>query len=124
GRSSSGAACEQQRRAHGPTCAGAPARAHCATTVTDPAVRPEEVAVTTIEPALPVDWTMARTLPLNAFRLVPLYDAVSMGLPLSTPTSWPGPETENATEFSPVGTTKPLPSWMSPVTNTRSRPSH
>ena len=31
--------------------------------------------------------TMPRTFPLKAFRLVPLYEEVSTGLPLSTPTS-------------------------------------
>jgi hypothetical protein len=76
-----------------------------------------------IVPGVPVERTMASTLPLKAFRLVPLYDAVSIGLPLSTPTSWPGPDTANVTGLAAVGTRTPLASWMSPVTNARSRPS-
>ena len=76
----------------------------------------------TLEPDAPVDLTMARTLPLNAFRLVPLYEVVSVGSPLSSPTSWPGPETEKLTDAAPLGTETPLPSWMSPVMKARSRP--
>ena len=82
-------------------------RVHWAVTVTEPAVRPDEVALTTIEPAAPGDLTMARTLPLNALRLVALYEVVSVGAPLSTPTSWPGPETEKLTELEPFGTKTP-----------------
>ena len=41
--------------------------------VTEPAVKPEAVAVTAIDPADPVDRTMARTLPLNALRPGPWY---------------------------------------------------
>ena len=86
-------------------------------------VNPAEVAVTTMLPAAPVERTIARTLPLNALRLVPLYDDVSIGLPLSTPTSWPGPETAKLTELSALGTITPFASWMSPVMKVRSLPS-
>ena len=62
---------------------------YCALTLADPDVRPEELAVTMMVPAVPVERTIASTLPENALRLVPLYDAVSVGLPLSTPTIVP-----------------------------------
>ena len=93
-------------------------------TVTDPPVNPDALALTTIEPAVPVDRTMARALPLKALRLVPLYDdVVSVGSPLSTPTNWPGPETENVSDVLAVGTKLPLASWMSAVMKARSLPS-
>src|SRR5262249_59813535 len=65
---------------------------YCAVMVADPWVRPDDVAVTTIVPDAPVDRTMARTLPLKAFRLLSLYEVISTGLPLSIPTSWPRSE--------------------------------
>ncbi len=42
---------------------------YCAVVETEPAPRPDDVAVTVIWPGAPVDWTMAITLPLNAFRV-------------------------------------------------------
>ncbi len=41
-------------------------------TVSGSEARPDALAVITMLPAAPVDLTIARTLPLNAFRLVPL----------------------------------------------------
>lgn len=54
---------------------------------TDPAVRPDVVAVTVIWPAAPVERTVARALPLKALPLALLYVVVSAALPLSTPTN-------------------------------------
>ena len=55
------------------------ATSYCDSTVSGSDVNPLEVAFTTMLPGVPVDRTMANALPLNAFRLVPLYDVVSMG---------------------------------------------
>ena len=79
-----------------------------AVTVADPGVKPDALALTTIASAVPIDRTMASALPLKALRLVPLYDVVSVGSPLSTPTNWPGPETENVSDVLAVGTKAPL----------------
>ena len=51
---------------------GAWAQGACAVTVTGVDVNPVAVAVTTMLPAAAVERTIARTLPLNALRLVPL----------------------------------------------------
>jgi hypothetical protein len=40
--------------------------------VTEFAVNPDELALIVMVPAVPVDRTMASTLPLNALRLEPL----------------------------------------------------
>src|SRR5262245_8731514 len=44
-----------------------------ALTVTGSIVNPDELPLITMLPAAPVDRTIASTLPLNAFLLVPLY---------------------------------------------------
>src|SRR4029079_10802041 len=98
-------------------------RSQRAVTVTGSIVNPDELPLITMLPAAPVDRTIASTLPLNALRLVPLYDDVSTGCPLSTPTSCPAPETVKLTEFSAFATIAPFASRTSPVMNTRSRPS-
>jgi hypothetical protein len=43
---------------------------YCALTVVEPAVNPDELAETTIEPTVPVERTMTNALPLNALRSV------------------------------------------------------
>ena len=65
---------------------------------------------------------MAKALPLKAFRLVPLYDVVSMALPLSRPTIAPGPVTEKVNALAAVGTKIPFASWTSAVMKARSFP--
>ena len=66
---------------------------YCELTVTESDTSPVAVTVIVMFPVVKVELTMARALPLNALRLVPLYDDVSMALPLSTPTSAPGSAT-------------------------------
>ena len=60
-----------------------------------------------------VEHTLAE---LKACRLVPWYDSWLMGLPLSTASSLPGPETEKLTVLLAVGTKLPFASRMSVVT--------
>ena len=83
---------------------------HFAFVVTEPAVSPDEVAVTTIEPAAPVDCTMAKALPLKAFRAYDEYAVKSIGSPLSVPASLPGPDTAKVMLLFAVGTITPAES--------------
>ncbi len=51
----------------------------CALMLTEAPVNPDELAVNVMVPA-PIDWTIARHLPLKACRLLPLYDFAADGV--------------------------------------------